>query len=291
LFKTASSYGSPANALRDYQGGRYDQALKEYEQLLERKADDPRLHYNAGASAYRGKRFDEAMKQFDEALNSPDLKLQSSAYYNRGNTLYYLGEQVPDPSKRTETWNKSLQDFQSSMKLNPQDADAKHNYEFVKRRLEELKQQQQQQKQSKQDKSDQQQDKDQQQQQQQQQQQDQQDKDQQKQDSSQQQQQQKDQQQKQDQQQQQAQQQKQDGQKQQQAAQPQDQKQQPDQQPADQADAEQKEADEKDQQAAAGEMTPQQARQLLDAQKGDEMMLPPQSKRKPTEPNRPFRDW
>ncbi|HEY5915075.1 MAG TPA: VWA domain-containing protein [Verrucomicrobiae bacterium] len=135
---------STGKALRDYKDGNYDQAFKEYEQLLERKADDPRLHFNAGTAAYRNRQFDQAKKQFNDALASPDLKLQERAYYNRGNSLYYLGEQTPDPKKRTEAWEQALKDFDLSAKLNPQDADAKFNHEFVKRKLEELKQQQQQ---------------------------------------------------------------------------------------------------------------------------------------------------
>ena len=128
-----------------------------------RKSDDPRLHFNAGAAAYRNQQFEEAAKQFNTTLASPDLKLQGLAYYNEGNALYHLGERNPDPKKRTEAWEKALTDYQSTVKLNPQDADAKFNYEFVKRKLEELKQQQQQ---SQQNKSDQQKNQDQQQQQQ-----------------------------------------------------------------------------------------------------------------------------
>jgi Ca-activated chloride channel homolog len=136
--------GSPGSALREYQAGQYDQALKEYEQLLKRKGDDPRLHFNAGASAYRNRQFEEAAKQFEAALTSPDLKLQSRAYYNRGNALYYLGEAYQDPSKKSEAWEQSLKAFQSTMKLNPQDADARFNRDLVRKRLEELKNQQQQ---------------------------------------------------------------------------------------------------------------------------------------------------
>jgi Ca-activated chloride channel family protein len=136
--------GSPASALREYKAGQYDQALKEYEQLLKRKGDDPRLHFNAGAAAYRNQQFEEAAKQFNATLAAPDLKLQGLAYYNEGNALYHLGERNPDPKKRMEAWEKAVQDYRSTAKLNPQDEDAKFNYEFVKRKLEELKQQQQQ---------------------------------------------------------------------------------------------------------------------------------------------------
>ena len=287
--------GSPASALREYKAGNYDQALKEYEQLLKRKSDDPRLHFNAGAAAYRNRQFEEAAKQFNATLSSPDLKLQGLAYYNEGNSLYHLGERNPDPKKRTEAWEKALQDYQSTVKLSPQDADAKSNYEFVKRKLEELKQQQQQ---SKQDKSDQKDKQDQQQQkndQQNQQQQDQQKNDQQKQEQAQknQSEQKKDS----SQQEQQAQQKKQDEQKQQQqeaakkSQEQKDQAQQAQQSPEQPKDK----GDEKEQEAAAaqaaGQMTQQQAKQLLDTQKGDEQMLPVQPSGKPVDRSRPIKDW
>src|ERR1039458_3036582 len=287
--------GSPASALREYKAGKYDQALKEYEQLLKRKSDDPRLHFNAGAAAYRNRQFEEAAKQFNATLSSPDLKLQGLAYYNEGNSLYHLGERNPDPKKRTEAWEKALQDYQSTVKLSPQDADAKSNYDFVKRKLEELKQQQQQ---SKQDKSDQKDKQDQQKQQQQQQ--NQQQQDQQKNDQQKQQQAQKNQsEQKKDssQQEKQAQQKKQDEEKQQQqeaakqSQEKKDQAQQAQQSPEQQKDK----GDEKEQEAAAaqaaGQMTQQQARQLLDTQKGDEQMLPVQPSGKPVDRSRPIKDW
>ena len=288
-------FGSPSSALRDYQAEKYDQALKEYEQLLKRKGDDPRLHFNAGASAYREHKFEEADKQFDAALTSPDLKLQSRAYYNRGNTRFYLGANASDPKQRTETWKKALQDYQSSMKLNAQDTDAKHNYDFVKKVLEEL---QQQPPQNQQNKSDQDQNQDQQKQKQQQQQQkpDQKKQEEQKDQNQQQQQaQQKQAEQKQDpnQQNQQAEQQKQEEQKRQQAQDQQQQKQ----QEAKQASPEPKDkSDEKDQKEekayAEGEMTPQQAQQLLDAQKADEQVLPPEKPdKKPVDHSKPIRDW
>ena len=42
---------------------------------------------------------------------------------------------------------------------------------------------------------------------------------------------------------------------------------------------------------ASGQMTPDQARQLLDAEKGQEQMLPVKPEGKPFDPSKPFRDW
>ncbi len=298
---SAAALASPSSALRNYQSGQYGQALKEYEQLLKGKSTDPRLRYNAGAAAYRDKRFDEAVKHFDEALAAQDLKLQERVYYNRGNTLYQLGETSPDPKKKQESWERALRDFQSSLKLNSQDGDAKHNYNFVKQKIEELKQQQQQQQNQKNDQN-QDQNKDQK---------DQQNQDQQKQDQQKQDQQQQDQQQSgsKDQQQQNAQQdQKKDGQNQQQQKQQAQQKDEKDQQQQSQANQGEKkdgqpsqasagEGEKKDGQEAEamagvpGQMTAEQARQLLEAQKGHEKMLTFKPDAKPRESSRVFKDW
>jgi Ca-activated chloride channel family protein len=280
-----AAWASPSSALREYQSGKYDEALKEYEKLLQKNSNDPRLHFNAGTAAYRDQKFDEAAKQFNAAIATPDLKLQELAYYNRANAQYWMGEKNPDPEKRNDAWQKALQDYESSVKLNPQDADAKFNRDFVKKRLEQLKQQQQQQKNSQQNKQDQKnQDQDQKQQQQ---------SDQSKQDQKDQQQQQQQAQDKGQQNQSQQQnasqqnQQKKQDQQQQQAAQ-QNQKQQQ-QQPTQSPEEQKNQSGETNQeQYAAGQMTPEQARQLLDSQKGDEKILPakPEGERR-----KRLKDW
>jgi tetratricopeptide (TPR) repeat protein len=136
--------GSPSSALREYEAGKYDEAFKEYQRALEGRKDDPRLHFNAGAAAYRQGKFDQAAKHFREALPAQDLQLQERAYYNLGNTLYRAGEAAGDPTKMQKAWEDALGRFDSAIKLNTNNADAKFNYEFVKQKLEELKQPQQQ---------------------------------------------------------------------------------------------------------------------------------------------------
>lgn len=143
VFLAGNAAASSSSALREYRSGNYEEALKDYEALLKRKGDDPRLHFNAGAAAYRMRKFDEAAKEFNAAIATPDLKLQALAYYNRANAQYWLGEKNADTSKRSEVWQKAIQDYDSSLKLDPQDVDAKFNRDLVKKKLEELKQQQQ----------------------------------------------------------------------------------------------------------------------------------------------------
>lgn len=276
---------SASSAYKKYQSGRYDSALYEYQKLLKEKPADARLHFNAGTAAYRAKDFEEAQKQLNSALFTEDLQLQQRAYYNLGNTQYRLGAEVEDLSKRQQSWEQALSSYDSALKLNPKDAEAKYNQELVKQKLEELKQQQQQQ-QNQQNKDDQNK------------------KDDSKQDQQQKDQQQKDDQKKQDQQDQSKQDNKQEQQKQQdqqQQQQKQDQQQQQQQPEQDQAQknqpqqGEKKDGEKQDQKAGQArqviQMTPEQAERLLDTIKNEEkaMLFIPQLKT--NRQDRVFKDW
>ena len=275
---------STSGALRDYQAGRYDKAQEEYQRLLQTKSDDPRLALNAGTAASRGGKLGEAEFMLTKAVNAQDLQVQQQAYYNRGNSRFLTGDSAQEPDVKKSAWENSLKDFESAMKLDAKDADAKHNYEFVKQKLEELKkQEQQQQKQDKNQNKDE--NKDQQKQSDQQQKQDQNKQDQQKSD----QQKDKSQQSKQDDKQ------KEQEKKDQQQADAQKEKDRQDQQKKDQQPKpdEQKNSGEQQQAAAAqqGEqMTPEQAMRVLDTTKGDEKVLPIQME-KPPQSAKKLKDW
>ncbi|MFO1498110.1 MAG: VWA domain-containing protein [Verrucomicrobiota bacterium] len=134
---------STSSALRKYEAGQYKDAYHEYARLLERRPDDPRLHYNAGTAAYQAKKYDEAVRHFSAAATAQDLQLQEHAYYNLGNSLYRVGDGEPDLAKKKEAWEHSTKQYQAALNLDAKDADAKFNLDFVKKRLEELNQQQQ----------------------------------------------------------------------------------------------------------------------------------------------------
>lgn len=146
LLSTAEASGTPASAMRKYKNGEFKGALAEYQELIAKNPDDPRLRYNAGAAAYQANKFDQALEQFQAAAASPDLDLQQQALYNLGNTEFKVGESNSDLKERMASWERALQHFDSALRLNQQDQDAAFNRDLVKRKLEELKQQQQQQK-------------------------------------------------------------------------------------------------------------------------------------------------
>jgi Ca-activated chloride channel family protein len=141
-------------AERDYKAGKYEEAMQNYEKAAEKEPARSDLQYNSGDAAYRAGEYSQAEDAYRKALETPDLGLQEKTYYNLGNAQFQHGEsmQKVDTKKTIGLWEQALHSYDSALKLRTT-ADAKHNYDYVKEKLEKLKQQQQQQDQ--QDKQDQ----------------------------------------------------------------------------------------------------------------------------------------
>ena len=96
------------------------------------------------------KDYKKALESFSQALLSKDPDLQSSSHYNLGNTLYERGEGQKGDDKKLTDWTNALQHYEETLKLQPQNKEAKDNYEFVKKKIEELKKKKEEQKSQKQ---------------------------------------------------------------------------------------------------------------------------------------------
>ncbi len=133
------------NAERAYKSGQYDQAMQDYEKAAEKQPARGELKYNSGTAAYKLGDYSEAEEAFRRALETPDLGLQERSYYNLGNAQFEHGKamQKVDTKKTIGLWEQALHSYDSALKLK-KTADAKHNYDYVKALLEQLKQQQKQ---------------------------------------------------------------------------------------------------------------------------------------------------
>jgi len=129
-----------------YSEGNYIAASEYYGKKLATSPNDPELHYNFGTAAYKNNMFDDAIASFSSALQSNNIALQKKAYYNRGNSYYQKGLEVVqgDPQTTIQQWQQALESLQAVLKLAPDDKDALHNHELIKKRLKELKKQQEQ---------------------------------------------------------------------------------------------------------------------------------------------------
>src|SRR5213594_3686932 len=125
-----------------YRQGKFEDAYSQFQQTLkshpESRAED-KLQFDSGAAAYKLKDYTRALESFSQALLTRDTGLQSKGHYNLGNTLYQRGETEKSDEKKLKDWTNALDHYQQTLRLDPQDKDAKDNYEYVKKKIEELK--------------------------------------------------------------------------------------------------------------------------------------------------------
>jgi Ca-activated chloride channel family protein len=148
LMLSASDVHASAPGINEYRSGRYSDALQEFEQTLQshaKSAAADKLQFDRGAAAFKLKDYNKALDSFSQALLSPDTALQSRSHYNLGNTLYERGEAERADDKKMTDWRNALQHYEQTLKIEPQNKEAKENYEFVKNKIDELKRKKQQQ--------------------------------------------------------------------------------------------------------------------------------------------------
>jgi len=134
------------------------------------KLDPAAAYYNAGLAAYAGGDLKASADSFARAASGADLRLQSRAYYNRGNALFHQvggpaaalsAAPAPLPNLSSQelanaesSVGAAIQRYENAIALDPQDLDAKANYELAvlkQQQIQQQKQQQQQQDQQNQD--------------------------------------------------------------------------------------------------------------------------------------------
>jgi len=141
VLSATSSFGS-VSGLNFYRDGKYADAYEAFQQDLKDHPDSPekeKMEFDAGTAAYYLRKYDMAAEAFSQALLSNDTKLQSNSHFNLGNTLYRRGESLDSDDKKLTDWTNALQHYEQTLKLEPTSKEAKENYEFVKRKIDELK--------------------------------------------------------------------------------------------------------------------------------------------------------
>ena len=125
---------------RLYDEGRYEEAHVQYLEALREAPDSPIVPFNDGNALYRTEELQRAMESYRQAVESGDPVVEAQAWYNLGNALYKQQQLEP-----------ALEAYKEALRRNPDDTDAKHNFEVT---LEQLQQQQQQQSDNQQDEND-----------------------------------------------------------------------------------------------------------------------------------------
>lgn len=153
---TAASRADLSAARRSYDDSHFDHARDTYQNLA-RDKESPEyageVAYGLGASTLKLKDYDSATRAFSDALQSTDGTMQRMAHRGLGTTLYDQGDSIlaKQPDRTVKAWTDSVTHFESAMKTAPEGSEEhtqlQENRDFVKKRLDELKEQQKQQQQ------------------------------------------------------------------------------------------------------------------------------------------------
>lgn len=144
LAAAAATPSSASPGEEAFNNGKYQAAIRYYEELLAKQPEDV-IHYNYGTAAYKSQLYDKAIGAFNKALHSDNPLLQEKAYFNRGNAHFQMGKKSlgDDAEKTVDQWLKALNSYEAALELQPDDIRAKNNYQMVKKKLEDLRKQQQ----------------------------------------------------------------------------------------------------------------------------------------------------
>ncbi len=128
--------------LEAYRDGKFEDAYSRFQETLKAHPQsrvEDKLQFDSGAAAYKLKDYSKALESFSQALLSRDIGLQSKSHYNLGNTLYQRGEAEKSDEKKLSDWTNAVDHYEQTLKVEPQNKEAKENYDYVKKKIEELK--------------------------------------------------------------------------------------------------------------------------------------------------------
>lgn len=138
LILIADADNEARKANQAFEEGRFEEAVELYNQAIAEDPDNPRLYFNRASALYKLGRSEEATQSYERfAQMVEDPEEQALADYNRGTMLTDQQE-----------FEKAAELFREALMKNPDDDDARHNYELALRRQQQQEQQQQQQQQS-----------------------------------------------------------------------------------------------------------------------------------------------
>jgi tetratricopeptide (TPR) repeat protein len=124
---------------REYDKNKFSEAEISYKKAVDNNKQSPDAVFNVGDALYKQNKFEEAGKQFTENTTETEDKVKKSAgFYNLGNSFL-----------KANKVQESIDAYKNSLKLRPDNPEAKYNLAYAQ---DLLKQQQEQQKKQQQDK-------------------------------------------------------------------------------------------------------------------------------------------
>ena len=111
---------------RQYNKGEYETAIQRYEEALKAAPGQFEATYDLGNALYKAERFDRAEQTMQQAAADTlrnDTE-RAEAFYNLGNAQF-----------KQKKYKEALESYKQSLRFNPADMEAKYNYAYTKRLL------------------------------------------------------------------------------------------------------------------------------------------------------------
>jgi tetratricopeptide (TPR) repeat protein len=111
--------------------------LKKYEKAVEEDPDSDVANYNLGTAYYRKGEYEKSFDSFMKSLNTEDREIEAKAMYNMANSKYKMGslQAGKDLNSAIGHYKESLDYYRRAMELDESDRDAKYNHELVEKKL------------------------------------------------------------------------------------------------------------------------------------------------------------
>lgn len=121
---------------REFKREKFEKSVDSYQEALKHDPNSFEAKYDLASALYRTERYEKAEKTLQAIVNdSTRTELErGEVAYNLGNTQF-----------AQQKYKEALSSYRHAMRCNPNDEDAKFNYAFTKRLIQQQEQQQQQQ--------------------------------------------------------------------------------------------------------------------------------------------------
>ncbi|MCC6758512.1 MAG: tetratricopeptide repeat protein [Candidatus Omnitrophica bacterium] len=135
-----------------YNKGDFESSLKNYEDALKADPESPEVNFNLGTALYKNKKYRDAASYLQKGLLSSDPDVKKNAHFNLGDALFAAGltAEKQDVNEAIKNLEESARQFDTVVNLDDKDVDAKYNHDIVQKELERLRKKQEQQKQDQQ---------------------------------------------------------------------------------------------------------------------------------------------
>ena len=147
-------YSRNQKANKLYKNKKYEEALKEYDNLCIEYPSEPKLKINKGSALYKLEDYQKAEESYNSAKEIKDKNILSNLYYNLANSQFMQGEKLSsqDINLAMEKYKSAQENYIKALDLKPYDKDAKYNLELTLKKIKLMEQQKKNQEQNQQKK-------------------------------------------------------------------------------------------------------------------------------------------